>query len=391
LARRQSGTYNCSFTIIDHNASTTSFMVKQYQTYFPSILDRLNVDLSILDYNYNRLEHFLHLFRTCRMRILPAEKFASNQLYVDAKQFPLLLEFYLQINVDLFYMKTCSYHKAEPRSLTEGLFSANLPECRYTMTPCGNCKLCQPVTDLKYRRQAPIIFNRYEKHRFVSGYESILNCPATCNTKNFIYVLTCLCGDAEYISETKYTLSSRLEGHRSISNHLIRRSLIGERNFRYHKQNEAAIQMFLDSNPHYWRFFPMSIIEVDQNNNNYEMRNISTTMVDVQNYLRNIPKPPFGYKFSKRQIEKQAEFFIMKLINQTINDRIDLFNTTIVAVLPSNTSDLFRQIIHSLFVTHTEAKLNTLCHIFDYSINDTSLHRIWCADLQRRPISSACY
>ncbi|CAF4830996.1 unnamed protein product, partial [Rotaria magnacalcarata] len=80
LARRQSGTYNCSFTIIDHNASTTSFMVKQYQTYFPSILDRLNVDLSILDYNYNRLEHFLHLFRTCRMRILPAEKFASNQL-----------------------------------------------------------------------------------------------------------------------------------------------------------------------------------------------------------------------------------------------------------------------------------------------------------------------
>ncbi|CAF2121828.1 unnamed protein product [Rotaria magnacalcarata] len=149
--------------------------------------------------------------------------------------------------------------------------------------------------------------------------------------------------------------------------------------------------MFLDSNPHYWRFFPMSIIEVDQNNNNYEMRNISTTMVDVQNYLRNIPKPPFGYKFSKRQIEKQAEFFIMKLINQTINDRIDLFNTTIVAVLPSNTSDLFRQIIHSLFVTHTEAKLNTLCHIFDYSINDTSLHRIWCADLQRRPISSACY
>ncbi|CAF5229885.1 unnamed protein product, partial [Rotaria magnacalcarata] len=100
---------------------------------------------------------------------------------------------------------------------------------------------------------------------------------------------------------------------------------------------------------------------------------------------------PFGYKFSKRQIEKQAEFFIMKLINQTINDRIDLFNATIVAVLPSNTSDLFCQIIHSLFVTHTEAKLNTLGHIFDYSINDTSLHRIWCADLQRRPISSACY
>ncbi|CAF4554420.1 unnamed protein product, partial [Rotaria magnacalcarata] len=169
------------------------------------------------------------------------------------------------------------------------------------------------------------------------------NCPATCNTKNFIYVLTCLCGDAEYISETTYTLSSRLEGHRSISNHLIRGSLIGERNFRYHEQNEgipslpsskknsmliyqhsiqcsAAIQMFLDSNPHYWRFVPMSIIEADKNNNNYEMRNISTTMVDVQNYLRNIPKPPFGYKFSKRQIEKQAEFFIMKLINQTIND-----------------------------------------------------------------------
>ncbi|CAF1386692.1 unnamed protein product [Rotaria sordida] len=58
--------------------------------------------------------------------------------------------------------------------------------------------------------------NRYERHRFVNGYESILNCPATCDTKNYIYVLTCVCGQFEFISETKFALDVRLRGHRFI-------------------------------------------------------------------------------------------------------------------------------------------------------------------------------
>ena len=105
----------------------------------------------------------------------------------------------------------------------------------------------------------------------------------------------------------------------------------------------------------------------------------------IKTFLSNISKPPHNYKFSDRQIEKQVDFFKNKLINEPFDHRVDIFNATIIAVLPPNTSDAFRQIIHSLFVTHTEAKLNTLGHFFDHPTNYNVRNGLWCSNLVRRP------
>ncbi|CAF2085893.1 unnamed protein product [Rotaria magnacalcarata] len=416
-ARRQLGKYRSEFSIRNTNASETSFMVKQYHTYYGSILEKFQVDLAILDYNYIRLHYVLQLFRTTRLQILSLDKCSENDLLLHENELPQLLEFYLQMDVDLFYMKTCSFGDAQPRSTTEGLFCEQPPECLYTMTPCGDCRLCRTPRDMRYRQQAPILFNRYEKHRFINGYESILNCPATCTTKNLIYVLTCLCGQYDYISETKYMLAVRFDGHCKIANNLILKCLIGDENFNnlpmnqgetsssipWHKtsmslykhtiQCSAAVQMFLNNNPLYWCFVPMTILDADQ----YDMyacikrETIDDSIEDndIGKCLADIPKSPSGYKFSKRQIEQQKEFFQKKLYNEPIYDRVPLHNAQVIAVLPPNTSNLFRRIIHSLFVTHTEAKLNTLGHLFNPTMNiNFHHHSIWCANLVRPSISS---
>ncbi|CAF1515540.1 unnamed protein product, partial [Rotaria sordida] len=61
-------------------------------------------------------------------------------------------------------------------------------------------------------------------------YESILNCPATCSTINIIYVLTCLCGQFDYINETTYRLAKRFDEHRQNANIAICNLLLGNKN-----------------------------------------------------------------------------------------------------------------------------------------------------------------
>ncbi|CAF1589895.1 unnamed protein product, partial [Adineta steineri] len=206
---RQQGTYKCSFSIQDRTALTTSFMVQQYNTYYESIIERLNVDLSILDYNYLRLKKFIHLCHLAYIRVLPSRRSIRFNFDMNEKEFPQLLEFYLQIDIDLFYMKTCSFRQAQPRKKSEGIFCTTTPECRYVMTPCHSCSLCCSLNQANNRRQHSVTFNLYQKYRFVNGYESILNCPASCNTDNIIYALTCQCGDYDYIGETSGNLLKR--------------------------------------------------------------------------------------------------------------------------------------------------------------------------------------
>ncbi|CAF5033215.1 unnamed protein product, partial [Rotaria socialis] len=67
---------------------------------------------------------------------------------------------------------------------------------------------------------------------------------------------------------------------------------------------------------------------------------------DIDKRLAAIPKPPSGYKFAKRQIQEQIEFFQKKLYNESIHDRIPLHNAQVIAVLPPNTSNLFLRIVH---------------------------------------------
>ncbi|CAF1526958.1 unnamed protein product [Rotaria sordida] len=161
-------------------------------------------------------------------------------------------------------------------------------------------------------------------------------------------------------------------------------------------QCSQAIQMFLDKNQSYWAFVPMTYEKAHKENLAYRttMYTTATTHFQltqdptIQNRLAHIPQPPPGYKFSKRQIETQVEFFKKNLINEQFVDDIYVYNAKIIAVMPPNTSDLFRRIVHSLFVTHTETKLNALGHIFTNPDSVNIRNGIWCANLIHRTIVS---
>ena len=108
-------------------------------------------------------------------------------------------------------MKTCSFRGAKPRSVDEGLFCRDEPDVQYGLSPCDNCPLCVPPYPLYRRENQPIIhFNQNQKYRFHNGYQAILNCPANCQTQNILYVMTCPCGDYEYIGESSQRLWDRL-------------------------------------------------------------------------------------------------------------------------------------------------------------------------------------
>lgn len=91
------------------------------------------------------------------------------------------------ILVELFYMKTCSFRGAQPNrsSHQQGLFSVNEPEIRYGMVACRHhtCPFCFPskkLLNIRIRQQQyePVVqFSAAQKHRFINGYEAILNCP----------------------------------------------------------------------------------------------------------------------------------------------------------------------------------------------------------------------
>ncbi|CAF2056892.1 unnamed protein product [Rotaria magnacalcarata] len=406
LTHRQPSLYPASFQIRNPHPPAGSFMMTQYQKYFIPILERFKMDTSILDHNYFRLHEFMNLFRSSRLRQLGQKKSAEDLLPLGDTEIPQLFEFYLQMDVDLFYMKTCSYHGAQPRSIHEGIFCLETPQCLYTMSKCNQCELCIPTDNT-----LSALFDNYNRHRFVNGYESILNCPVDCNTKNFIYVLTCACHEFDYICETKFSLGRRLQDHRQIANNLIRKLLFGKENFKtiplnkelasiisnkgtmqlyqHTSQCSKAIQLLLDENPTYWPFVPKTTIEVNQDDAHYHRMHATTTDKSRFNqnesttrFLNNIPVPPHGFKFSQRQIEQQIQFFQTNKLLEPFHDQVNIYNGTIIAVLPPNTTDLFRRMVHSLFVTHTEAKLNTLGHLFSLPQYHTIRNGLWCANLK---------
>jgi hypothetical protein len=97
-------------------------MMQHYQTYFGSLIERCYCDLSILDYNYVRWKTFIGLYRSAYLRIVGAQSSTDLQYHLHVREYSQLLEFYLQMDVELFNMKTCSFRQAQTRSLDEGIF-----------------------------------------------------------------------------------------------------------------------------------------------------------------------------------------------------------------------------------------------------------------------------
>ncbi|CAF3477230.1 unnamed protein product [Rotaria socialis] len=423
LAYRQSNAFPSAFRFVNYDSMIPSFLREKYQMYFVDLLERLKVDVSILDYNYIRLNNYMRLLMYEQIKVFNSR---IDQIpRIEESEYPLLLEFFLQFDINLFYMKTCSLHYARPRTLNEGLFCLQEPEARYEFASCGNCALCYPQYDRTYRVNKSIVaFNQAHQHRFINGYRAILNCSAFCYTRNVIYALTCPCGRFDYVGATTQSLHDRLIKHREHGNRIIHEFLLGEANivrdltrgksneistkdhmklYQHSARCHVAMQIFLDANPQYWRFIPMTFEESET----LEQRSIHglglpeeldwtlRSREDCKLYVASVPKPPPDYRFSNRQQALQLSYFYKKRDKILPNQSIDLYNATIVAVLPESCSEMFRFTIESLFITHADTKLNTIGHMLNENSVGNHHHPLfnpwldrgtqWCDGLQRRP------
>lgn len=107
----------------------------------------------------------------------------------------------------------------------------------------------------------------------------------------------------------------------------------------------VAMQLFLDANPRYWRFVPMSIEEAQTPEQQFIQRpqfseEIASNIRSKEDSLicmTTVPKPPSDYTFSNRQILLQTTFFHKKQDHILPNQDIDLYNATIVAVCKFST------------------------------------------------------
>jgi hypothetical protein len=210
--RRQHHHFQPSFRLIENKTQQfPSFFIQQHQHLFDDLSRRLQIDEVVLDYNYQRLLKCLEMMNYERMQ----HHFDADLLPIE--DYPDALEFYLQFDVDLFDMKTCTYHGSRA-STPNGLFPNQAQTARYSMMKCQkhNCRFCFPssksqaIRRLKSNYLSVVQFSTAMKHRFVNGYETILNCPTSCMTQNIIYALTCPCGQFDYIGYTSMSLTQRL-------------------------------------------------------------------------------------------------------------------------------------------------------------------------------------
>ena len=206
ILRRQHGAYTSDALMLMNNYR---YRFVEGFTLSPSDIEelakRLHVGPSILTFNADRLRGHYHLFGALhehfRKTILDDNRYVVlKEGPLNSKQMALLLEFYLQIDgkstyiprsifwiyvdvlVDVFYMKTCSFRGALPPSDSEGLFCGrNEPQSRYTLTACGNptCACCHPINHEKRSQDWPVVdFHSSSMHQFLNGYRTYLNCPA---------------------------------------------------------------------------------------------------------------------------------------------------------------------------------------------------------------------
>jgi hypothetical protein len=82
------------------------------------------------------------------------------------------------------------------------------------------------INEVINRQQCLILFQVQREHRFVNGYESILGCPALCDTNSIIYAFTCPCSHYDYIGDTSRNLVRCLLSHRSFTYRFIIGTLI---------------------------------------------------------------------------------------------------------------------------------------------------------------------
>ena len=140
----------------------------------------------------------------------------------------------------------------------------------------------------------------------------------------------------------------------------LSRTLVKDRMllYRHAARCPCTIQIFLDFNPSYACFIPITDAEATQKNRNFVLPaslilhdainpssigskhreaipTTATTRSDetVRSCIRNIPAVPSGYAFSMKQRVQQFQYFKAKRDSQlNQNKLVDLFNVATVAV-----------------------------------------------------------
>ncbi|CAF4171123.1 unnamed protein product, partial [Rotaria sordida] len=151
IARRQHGAYTLdALMMMNKYDYSDSFSLSEQDA--EELATRLQIGKSIITFNADRLRGIcctlLALHELFRQTVLLKRDVALKEPIFNSKQITIALEFYLQIDVDLFYMKTCSFRGAQPPSNIEGLFCGrDEPQARYSLVPCDNlfCQCCLPL------------------------------------------------------------------------------------------------------------------------------------------------------------------------------------------------------------------------------------------------------
>ncbi|CAF1471338.1 unnamed protein product [Adineta steineri] len=439
IARRQHGAYTSDALSMMNNYKYSNDGFTLLEKDAEDLATHLLVGKSIVVFNADRLRgicyYFLALYKSFRKNILLQNDITLEKHTLNSKQMTILLEFYLQIDVDLFYMKTCSFRGAESHAIMEGLFCGkDEPKARYKLLACGNifCRLCHPINHSKKSQPWPVVdFDTSTMHQFLNGYTTYLNCPATCSTSNIIYTMTCPCGHYDYVDSTVETLSDAMNHHRRHGNRIIHETLVGSRVYRaspmdptekakeiankmrlyqHSARCPVALRSFLDCNPIYWCFIPQRLGYALAENAIHLQHTSTTTTTDpehdniiamgttdnnqrVVNYLEHVPTPPDSYAFSYRQRQNQRLFF-QQFVSSTIHHLpyfpLDLYRIAIIAILPDDRSILLRYIIETLFILHGETKLNMICPLGGdpYQRYGPPHEFIWCNNLAHPSLSS---
>ena len=213
---------------INSDSTIPSVLRNYFEMNYELLSNRLNIHWSILDYNYARLDNCLQLFANERIHRFQESPY-TNRLLDEEKS--IALEFYLQMDVDVFYMKTFHYRNVQPTDMNKDLFCVIEPELRFMFKSCEypNCEICTCTKHITHRSQMAVHFEETNGlFQFINGYQTILNASATCITNGIIYVLKCPCGKFEYVGETGHNLRYTLERHRINANVIMHYFLIGE-------------------------------------------------------------------------------------------------------------------------------------------------------------------
>ncbi|CAF1346280.1 unnamed protein product [Rotaria sordida] len=379
-----------------------------------------NVHQTILMINLNRLFHLVSRFTLKDYFIKKQEK--SYELSME--EWFIVLEFYLQMDVSCFYMKTCTFRNAKPFWDYIGIFSYGKPKAQYGMKQCKDksCRFCYERLDLTNRFERAMNFSNQQIHRFLNNYQVYLNCDVSCRTSNVIYALTCPCYRYDYIGRCIVPFRDRMAKHRTYGCRLISNFFLGQivadrlqvdrepdplipdcekKLYAHSTQCSVALQVFLKCHPEYWCLVPMTKEQVQMDDAHitsveryllarYQDSFSVTTQTGtyernktlVQWCVNHVPSPPSNYQFSLRQKVEQYRFF-RKKSDVSVTRFLDLYNAAIVLALPENASDAMRHTIQALLVVFAEPKLVITTSDMDQEIksNDATDKDYWCQHL----------